>query len=582
MKSRALRWVVMWGGVGLVWVTAQPTSSVDDDVVLLPTVTVDEKRDAPPPEEWLYAEVPSLEILSSGSAFDTQRFLRDFLLLRSVIDAVMPGLQGGAASEPGVVILCDREGDFRRFLPADQAAEVYRVNQLFFNEGSRSAMVINIGMPAIEIDGSGLGPAPGVPFPTLAPSDGGDEGEDPELAVDQALTLEVDAFRTFRQGYFRHLFRNKTGAVRVPWLEEGLVQVLGSIDFNKRSITIGRIGDGFGGPRTGDFGELLRNRGLMPMDAFFAEDDATPSAIWSAQAYAFTHMCLYGRGKRYQEAFGRLAQAAMRAPVSNAEIETFFGMNLYALGRELRGYIEFTDHRYERFAAAKGESLPEPVPVGLRAAADAESGRVVGTVLALAGKDEEARRVMLAPITRQAEDARLLATFGAFEQEGGNTANAQRFLMAAVAAKVDRADAYLRVAAAQMAVLTTHSETAFSLNRLAPTIAVLESACRYAPPTARVYAALASVWLRCEDSPPRGALGLVNDGVMRFPHDATLLLRAAELNVRFGTAEDARELIAFGRRTLKSSASALAALEALDQRLAADPRQSVGRSPIGP
>ena len=545
----------MWGGAGVAFATAQPASDSSRDVVVLPTITVNERRDALPPEQWLYADIAGFEILSSGSAANTQRFLRDFLLLRSAIDAVMPGLQRGAEQEPGIVVLCDRDGDFARFLPESQQADAYRTNHWHFNDGRRSAIVINIGLPAIEIDGGALGPPPGVPFPTLGPAGIGDEGADPDTAVDEQLTLEVDAFRTFRQGYFRQLFRRQTGAVRVPWLEEGLVQVLGAIDFNKRSITIGRIGDGFGGPRTGDFGELLRSRGLMPMAEFFAEEGTTPSALWSAQAYAFTHMCLYGRGKRFQESFARLAQTAMAGPVTEAQVESLFGLTYAQLGREVRGYIDFTDHRYERFAAAKGEQLPEPALVPLQDASDAVAGRLVGTVLALAGKDEEARRVMVAPVTRQAEDPRLLAALGAFEQDRGNTGRAQRLLMAAVDAKVDRADAYVRLATAQLAVLTSTGETSYALARLAPTIAVLEAACRYAPPSAPVYAGLAAAWLRCADAPPAGALGLVNDGVMRFPQDATLLLRAAELNVRHGDPADARELIAFGRRTLQSAAA---------------------------
>ena len=37
-------------------------------------------------------------------------------------------------------------------------------------------------------------------------------------------------------------------------------------------------------------------------------------------------------------------------------------MNYKKMGLELRGYLDFTDHKYMQFAAKKGQSLPDPPP----------------------------------------------------------------------------------------------------------------------------------------------------------------------------------------------------------------------------
>src|SRR5207302_1840995 len=111
--------------------------------------------------------------------------------------------------------------------------------------------------------------------------------------------------------YFRHLIRRQVGHPP-PWFEEGLVQLFSAIDFNKKWITFAQIGEGADAKDT-DFNQLLSRRALMPFSELFSQEVVTSDAFWSAECYAFVHMCLYGRGQRYQAGFvkfvGRVASS---------------------------------------------------------------------------------------------------------------------------------------------------------------------------------------------------------------------------------------------------------------------------------
>lgn len=526
----------------------------EGELVELPSLTVNEVREALPPEAWSYAVVPGFEVLSSLSERETRRVLRDFARLRFAIDAVMPGLQGGANDSAGVLILCGRNGDFARFLPSDQSAERFRLNHLMLPLDGGFAIVVNHTVSQIEIDGT---PLSGVAVPTATVASV-DEGPEADFSLDEAANLEVDPYRTVYESHFRQLIRRRSGG-GAPWFEEGLTRLLGAIDFSARSVSVGRIGDGVGGPRSGDFGEVLKARGLMPMGEFFVHNPEGPDAVWSAQAYAFVHMCLYGRGKRHQGGFVELATEAMRRPVTDELLQRTFGLDSQALGQELRGYVDFTDYRYERFEAGRGQALPEPEPVALRAATEAESGRIVGLVLLAAGQQENARRVMIRPVRRGTADARLLGALGADAATTGDRDRARAWLASAVAQGVDRSEPYLLLARLQWAELTAarpgEPDAGWPLADLAPIIALLETACRRAPARAEIHADLAAMWLRVAESPPPGALGVVNAGVIRFPRNETLLVRAARLNVRHGDPAEARELIDYGMRVVRDPAA---------------------------
>src|SRR6185295_18099084 len=107
--------------------------------------------------------------------------------------------------------------------------------------------------------------------------------------------------------------------------------------------------------------------------------------FWNAQAYAFVHMCLYGRNLKYQRPFLQFITRLDREGLTEALFRECFKMDYKKMGLELRGYLDFTDHKYMQFKAPKGQALPDPPPFALLDAPDAVVGRIKGEALRLGG-----------------------------------------------------------------------------------------------------------------------------------------------------------------------------------------------------
>jgi hypothetical protein len=104
------------------------------DIVELPKFEVTDSRLLPPPEKWLYAEIPGFEILSGLSRSSTQRFVKDFLLLQEAMNVIMPGLRAGPVAVPTSLILTGRGDQFSRFMASDRGDDRYRTNTQFFRD----------------------------------------------------------------------------------------------------------------------------------------------------------------------------------------------------------------------------------------------------------------------------------------------------------------------------------------------------------------------------------------------------------------------------------------------------------------
>src|SRR5688572_4105735 len=251
---------------------AEPSSTVaEGPIVELPKFEVTDSRLLPPPEKWYYAEIPGFEILSSLSKRATHRFVNDFLLLQAAMNVIMPGLRAGPIEVPTSLILTGRGDAFSRFIPANRADERDRRNTLFFRDDERGAIVVDFELA--------------------------------ELLLEDNTTLESDPYRGFYREYFRFIISRNVAQKPPAWFEEGLVQLFSSIEFQKKWVSFAMIGDGFGGERTGDFNRLLSRRAILPMAELLADPPRRKGTFWNAQAYAFVHMCLYGRNQKYQRAF---------------------------------------------------------------------------------------------------------------------------------------------------------------------------------------------------------------------------------------------------------------------------------------
>lgn len=508
----AIALAVLTGTVG-----AAEEVAVSGPIIELPKFEVTDSRLLPPPEKWLYAEIPGFEILSNLSKRATQRFVNDFLLLQEAMNVVMPGLRAGPVSVPTSLILTGRGDAFNAFMPEDRGDDRYRTNTLFFRDEERGAIVVDFELA--------------------------------ELMLEDNTTLESDPYRSFYREYFRFIIRRNIAHKPPAWFEEGLVQLFASIEFQKKWVNFAMIGDGFGGERTGDFNRMLHRRSLLPMAELLADPPTRTGTFWNAQAYAFVHMCLYGRNQKFQRPFLEFLRRLDREPLSEELFKECFNMSYRKMALEIRGYIDFTDHKYMQYAAKKGEALPDPPPFELRDAPDAVVGRIKGEALRLGGHGIEARNTLIAPYVRGERDPRLLAALGLDEKIAGNDERARRFLEAASNARVDRARAYLELGRLRLAAAQANPGAAdgrLDSDQVADVLAPLFTARKTPPPMAEVYALIAETWTLSAAAPQLEHFNVVIEGVMTFPRNTALVMHATLLAARRGFPERAGELARLG------------------------------------
>jgi hypothetical protein len=518
-----------------------PAPPAAGGVVELPKFEVTDSRILPPPEPWRYAAIPGFEILSNVSVARTKAFVRDFLLLEDALTVLMPAFGQGDISVPVSLILCGGASGFDRFVAADRGDDKYRTNALFFDDPERSAIVVDLAQG--------------------------------DLQLDATTVAQADPYRGFYKEYFRHLIRHKAG--RVPeWFEEGLVQLLAAIDFNKKWITFAQLNDPAEpdpnfptAPQDNDFVTLLRRRQLVPFAQLFSPEGRANSA-WSPECYAFVHMCLYGHGKQWQKPLIAFAMRLASEEPNEALFQACFKKSYRDMEQELRAYLGFTDHKWIQLELKKGQELAEPPPVTPREASEAEAGRIVGNVLGLGGHGDEAHLALIAPYIRGQRDPQLLAALGLDERAAGHDERARKFLEAATHANVVRPRAYLELARLRYEAVQPGAEAAekpaLTPQQVSSILAPLAVARTQPPPLADVYEFTAEVWAHSAQPPKRDDLKPINQGVMLFPKRAVLLARAADLDLRFGDPEDARKIIVYGLSVLPNSPARVALAQLRD------------------
>ena len=506
-------------------VHAADNSAAPGPVIELPKFEVTDSRLLPPLEKWLYAEVPGFEILSNISERETKRFVRDFMLLQSVIREIMPGLNGGQVPVPTALLLCGRGKGFDEFLPADGTVERYGSNSLFFQTPERAAIVVDFALA--------------------------------ELQLEDSTRVESDPYRAFYAAYFRYLIRRQLSRPPPPWFEEGLVQLFAATEFDRKTIVFAQIGDGFGAEKIGDFNRLLNERALMPLGEMLSPQPRTRGTFWAAQCYCFVHYCLYGLNKKNQQAFIRYVYRLNDEEPTEALFKECFGKTYNQFATELRGHIGFTAGKKIEFRAKKGQEIPEPPAVALKPGSDADVGRIKGEVLRLGGNGTAARNHLVAPYVRGERDPRLLAALGLDEKLAGQDARARKFLEAAAAAQVQRARAYLELARLRLDEARASQKDGkgqLSVEQVGAVLTPLFTARQQPPPMAEVYSLIAETWSVSAMPPQEEHLAVVLEGVVRFPRDMPLLMQATLLAAKRGFFERAKELAGRGVKLARDPA----------------------------
>ncbi len=294
---------------------------------------------------------------------------------------------------------------------------------------------------------------------------------------------------------------------------------------------------------------MLGHKALVPLQEFFTLAHDSPEALnplgnnrWAKQAYAFVHMCLYGRDGRYQKPLALFVRRLGKEPASEALFTDCFKMSYKGMLDELRGYINVTDYKHIE-AHVK---LAESPPLVLRDATQAEVGRIKGEAFMLGGHPEKARVEFITPYIRGERDPRLLASLGIFEHTVGEDNYAGRFLNAAIAAKVERPEAYLTLAQIRYAEAMAKPGTTdgdFSPTQTTQVIEPLLAARQQAPQLQAVYELIADTWAHSAAKPKKEDIAVLVEGVRLFPHRLRLLYQTAVFAADTGMNEVAGPLV---------------------------------------
>ena len=531
-------------GLGQVRAAAPVASFAGDEVVELPTYHVVEARELPPPEAWLYGRIAGFEVLSNASERATRQLVGDFQWFHQAVGLVWPGVQL-PGSVPTALIICGRGGQFEAFVPASQRRDDRAIAGLTLRAGEQSALVVDYEKSGLDFGEGGSA----VTVAGLVPGGAAGGG-----AIGGASVV-TDPYRQLYREYIRFLL----AGVEPPapfWFEEGIAQIFMAMEVTRTTITVGKVED----PNvagSSDFNVVLAHGRILPMEELFAVTRDSPTALneeafgWAKQCHAFVHWGLYGNEGRNQKAFITFLRRLNREPLTEALFTECFKQNYAQMGFTLRSYAEFTVHRIAGVRTGKGERLPEPPPLVLRAATEAEVGRIKGDALRLAGQLAAARTALASPYIRGDRDPALLAALGLLERAAGDDARARKILEAAVQAKAVRPRAYLELAAlrfADAAAQPAEAHGRFGAEQTTAVLTPLFAALGQRPPLREIYELIAETWARSVVTPGASHLAVLDEGIRIFPRDGALIYTTATQQVRAGLVADAVRSIDRGLR----------------------------------
>jgi hypothetical protein len=543
-----------------------------DPIVELPKVVVTDSRELPPPESWRYAEIPGFEILSNASDKATQSLIRDFRGFSFAIDVVWPGLQ--PQNSPTIsLIICGRGGKFDVFVPGKENATDTGQASLLLQDREQTAIVLDFQAKTIRLasvaaaqnTASDLAPAAD---PDAAPDPNANSGE-----------MEIDSYKQLYREYLRYLM-SRAQPHFPAWFEEGLAQLFMGMTFDERTITFAKLEDPNESSPTGaamdhDFNRALEGRALMPFQEMFTveRDSATATnplgSVWAKQSQAFVHYILYGEGQRYKKAFLTFLLRLQKEPPSEKLFKECFNKSYNSMLTDLRGYQQMAAYTAKEWRLPKGQSNPPPPLIALREATQSEIGRIKGDALRLAGHPQAAHTALIAPYIRGERDPRLLAALGLEEHTAGHDDRAEKFLAAAVAAKVERPRAYLELARfryqAGLAAATA-SDGRLNAEQVSQVLTPLLAARTQSPPLSEIYELMSDTLARSAEVPKREMIAPLFDGVNLFPGKLALAYQTAVICLRAGEMKGAAALVEHGLR-LAPNENARARFEALKAEL---------------
>lgn len=536
---------------GLVTAHAEDKPAPTGDTVKLPTFTVTDSPDLPPPESWRYTRVGSFEVLSNASDRATRDLLADFAKFTQAMTLVWPAPTKPIAA--ATLILCGKGGKFDAFPPAGAVKNDAIVPSVFLRNREQVAIVVDVEADRVTIDPNNL-----------------------TISNAGSAEYEVDHYKQLYREYVRYLISQSQARPPV-WLEEGLAQIIMDIELNDDSLIYGKINTLKGAESGGEsadsdgtdptantdavvgeqpFNVVLQHRKLIPLGEFLAltaDDPATQNPIgnnfWAKQAYLFVHFCMFGADLRYQSALSTFVSRLAREPLSEALFKECFKTDYKGMNTELRGYILRTKHKYQRYALQKDDKFTAK-SIELRDATPAEVALIKGDALRLGGHLDTALAAYRTGYLRGAREPALVAGMGVTESALSHPDRARELLEPAVKAGVKRPSAYVELARLRLADATAKPSTDGKLGaaQLSAVLTPLFEARKQPPALPETYELIAAVWAQSAVAPTPDNLGVLDEGIRAFPRNSALLYRAAQLYHQAGVPAIAASIAKLGLR----------------------------------
>ncbi|HET7114718.1 MAG TPA: DUF1570 domain-containing protein, partial [Pyrinomonadaceae bacterium] len=162
-------------------------------------------------------------------------------------------------------------------------------------------------------------------------------GEDVNYIAISLDPSERDPFSTaFHEYVHLHLRDNVPGTPL--WLNEGLAEFYGSIQFSGGEATLGAP--------LSHYIRLLRDQELLPLSTLFSIGTNSPhyneqekSGIFYGQSWALVHYLMLGGSGARQDQFKRFLQQVSRGEPAAKALEDSFGTSLAVVENELKAYV---------------------------------------------------------------------------------------------------------------------------------------------------------------------------------------------------------------------------------------------------
>lgn len=539
---------------------ATPVAAKDERPVALPPFIVEEATKGPP---WRYAESMGYEILSRCDDRVTRRVVEAHMGLHHLLAEVLPSQFQVKMSVPRQLILYDDE-----LQPAASKEVITRMlrqsSALPMPEdrpvpGGRGGFRLPASMPRISF------------LPNLRLWD--------RDSIGVFMIVRRDDFDPDRlaltHDYVSFVVKSRMPALPL-WFIQGFLTLHQQMSYGGGRLTL----EPLTWISTEHTEAVKKNPKLatpvQPLVDFLAHrplprDPAgtiDPLKAWQAQAALFVRWGIEPNQEARRTGFWKFVERSVVDGASEALFQECFGFDLAEGQVQLAAYLPQAVRRTVNFRPEKPAKFP---PLPLHNASDGQIARIKGDwerlevpyVKAISPELapkylEQARRTLKRGYDRGERDPRLLAVLGLCECDAGDEVAAREYLEAAVQIGPIRPRANYELARLRLADFKTSPagrNGGLSISQTADVLRPLFAAREDLPPLPEVYELIAEAWTHSEAHATRGHLAVLHEGVRLFPRRIALVLRGAELNLKYGYHDEAAMFVEVATRVADDDAT---------------------------